>query len=81
MNVEYVERQLENGVLTAREKCLIGLSFGGEATDEAFHTLTDGLDLDTANQNYLLMLSCLGFAKGWERFPPEMVPRLKGIHR
>ena len=81
MNVEYVERQLENGVLTAREKCLIGLSFGGEATDEAFHTLTDGLDLDTANQNYLLMLSCLGFTKGWDRFPPEMVPRLKGIHR
>ena len=81
MNAEYVERQLENSVLTAREKCLISLSFGGDAADGAFRTLTDGLDLDTANQNYLLMLSCLGFTKGWDRFPPEMVPRLKGIHR
>ena len=81
MNAEYVEQQLEKDSLTAREKCLIALSFGGEATDEAFHTLTDGLDLDTANQNYLLMLSCIGFAKGWERFPAEMVPRLKGVHR
>lgn len=81
MNGEQAERQLEKALLTEREKCLIGLSYGGEATDEAFRTLTDGLDLDTANQNYLLMLSCLGFAKGWERFPPEMVPRLKGMHR
>ena len=82
MNAEYVERQLEKtSSLTTRENCLISLSFGKDVTDEAFHTLTDDLDLDTANQNYLLMLSCLGFAKGWERFPPEMVPRLKGLHR
>lgn len=82
MNAEYVERQLEKASsLTAREKCLIALTFGGEMTDETFHTLTDSLDLDTANQNYLLMLSCLGFAKGWERFSPDMVPRLKGVHR
>ena len=81
MNAEYVEQQLEKALPTGREKCLIGLSFGGKMTDEAFHTLTGGLDLDTTNQNYLLMLSSLGFAKGWERFPPEMVPRLKGVHR
>ena len=81
MNAEYVERQLENGILTEREKCLLDLTFGGETTDEAFHSLTDGLDLDTANQNFLLMLSSLGFSKGWKRFPPEMVPRLKGVHR
>lgn len=81
MNAEYVERQLDKASLTAREKCLLDLSFGGEMTDEAFHTVTDGLDLDTENQNYLLMLSALGFAKGWGLFPPEMVPRLKGLHR
>lgn len=81
MNAEYVERQLNKASLTTREKCLLSLSFGGEMTDEAFHTLVDGLDLDSENQNYLLMLSSLGFAKGWERFPPEMVPRLKGLHR
>lgn len=81
MNAEYVEQQLNKASLTSREKCLLDLSFGGEMTDEAFHTLLDGLDLDSENQNYLLMLSSLGFAKGWERFPPEMVPRLKGVHR
>ena len=51
MNAEYVERQLEQDSLTPREKCLIDLSFGGEAADEAFRTLTDGLDLDAENQN------------------------------
>lgn len=81
MTAEYVERQLEKHLTTAREKRLLDLSFGGEFTDEAVRALTDGLDLDTANQNYLLMLSCLGFAKRWEGFPPEMVPRLKGVHR
>lgn len=81
MNAEHVEWELDNISLTAREKCLLTLSFGGEMTDDVFHTLTDGLDLDSENQNYLLMLSSLGFAKGWERFPPEMIPRLKGVHR
>ena len=81
MNAEYVERQLDEASLTARAKCLLALSFGGEMTDETFHTLVDGLDLDSENQNYLLMLSSLGFSKGWERFPPKMVPRLKGVHR
>ena len=81
MTAGYVEQQLEERLPTAREKRLIDLSFGEEATDQAVRALTDGLDLDTANQNFLLMLSCLGFRNGWQGFPPEMIPRLKGVHR
>lgn len=81
MNAEYAEKQLEEIMLTPREKCLMSMSFGGEATEEAFRVLTEEINLDTANQNYILMLSCLGYTKGWKYFVPRMIPRLKGVHR
>ena len=80
-NLRKAEQQLEEMILTPREKSLVALMFNGELTEEALHTLIDGLDLDTANQNYILMLSCLGHTRGWELFPAEMIPRLKGVHR
>lgn len=43
--------------------------------------LTDRYDIDYANMNYSLMLAVLGFRMGWDCFPHEIVPRLKGIHR
>lgn len=76
-----IERQLEDTILTPREKCLMHLLFGGELKKETAEVLTEGLDIDAENQNYILMLSCLGYARGWELFPPEIVPRLKGVHR
>lgn len=59
----------------------MGLLFGGELTQAALQEITDGLDIDRANQDFLLMLACLGCQRGWELFPPEIVPRLKGVHR
>lgn len=59
----------------------MGLLFGGELTQAALHELTDGLDVDRADQDFLLLLACLGCQRGWGSFPPEIVPRLKGVHR
>ncbi|MBD5559074.1 MAG: nucleotidyltransferase family protein [Clostridia bacterium] len=81
MNAEYLEQQLDKLSLTEREQCLLDISLGGEMSDEAIHTLIEGLDLEVENQNYLLMLSSLGFSGGWTHFPSEMIPRLKGVHR
>ena len=68
-------------MLSEREKCLMPLLLGKTLTEEDMHILTDGFDMDESNQIYLLMLACVGCAQGWDLFPPEMIPRLKGIHR
>lgn len=83
MNASLSEAQerMKAAMLTPQEQCLMSMLFGERLTEEVLHILIDGLNLDTANQNYLLMLSCLGHMQGWEFFPPEMIPRLKGIHR
>lgn len=81
MNIANEEKQLEMTMLSSRESCLMHQLFGGKLTEADAHILFDGLDLDTANQNYLLLLACLGHREGWERFPAEMIPRLKGVHR
>ena len=81
MNVAKEEKQLEMTMLSPREACLMHQLFGGKLTEADAHILFDGLDLNTANQNYLLLLACLGYMKGWERFPAEMIPMLKGVHR
>ena len=79
--LDNAEKQLETAMLSPQEKCLLDLLFGEKMTEKAIHALIDGLDLDTANQNYILMLSCLGHTQGWNYFPDEMIPRLKGVHR
>ncbi|MCM1134174.1 MAG: nucleotidyltransferase family protein, partial [Clostridium sp.] len=80
MDAMYIEEQLNKNILSPREKCLMSLLFSGKLTENSAHVLLDNLDLDTANQNYILMLSCLGYTKGWKYFPPEIQPRLKGVH-
>lgn len=76
-----IEKHLEYTMLTKREKYLMHVLFGGELTRDVMQILTKDFDIDTANQNYILMLSCLGYLHNWDLFPPEIVPRLKGVHR
>ena len=67
--------------LNERERCLLPLLLGGTVSAQDMRTLTEGLDIDHTGQEYLFGLARLGCRWGWEMFPPEMVPRLKGIHR
>lgn len=76
-----IEKYLEYTMLTKREKCLMHVLFGERLTRDVMQILTEDFDIDTANQNYILMLSCLGYLQNWDLFPPEIVPRLKGVHR
>lgn len=57
------------------------LLFEGEITQDDIKVLTDGMDVDTASSNYMLMLAYLGHRKGWKYFPDEMIPRFKGLYR
>lgn len=43
--------------------------------------LVRDLDPDTTNQDFLLLLSRLGFRHGWELFSERIAPRLQGLHR
>lgn len=75
------EELLKEMMLTPGERVLINMLFGGELTEEIMHVLLENFDIDHANQNYILMLSCLGYMKNWKYFPPDIIPRLKGVHR
>lgn len=75
------EERLKQMLLTPGEQTLLDVLFGSEWTENAMHTLLDNFDIDHANQNYILMLSCLGYMKNWKYFPHEIIPRLKGVHR
>ena len=74
--------QLQNKeALTLREKCLLSLLLGDPLTKDKMGLLMEGIDFEKASQNYLLMLSRVGYMQGWDLFPKEIVPRLQGIHR
>jgi len=75
------EKMLQYLLLTKQEQILMDLLFGKKRTQEDIAILTDGLNPDVANLNYMLMLAYLGQSKGWEFFPKAIIPRLKGIHR
>ena len=76
-----IEKQLKKSLLTSREKYLMEVLFESELTEDIMNILMDRFDIDKANQNYTLMLACLGYREGWRFFPKEMIPRLKGVHR
>ncbi len=67
--------------LSSRERRLIALSLGQRMTAGDMEILTYGLDIDRCSQVELLILSCIGYKQGWERFPPKIVSRLKGLHQ
>lgn len=80
--VEELEAAIADRILTEREGMLIKLLFLKDfCTKQDLDSLTKHYDIDAANMNYSLMLAVLGFRTGWRFFPPEVVPRLKGIHR
>lgn len=77
---QLLECDLCSTFLSPREKCLISLLLEKASMGKNISALTNNLDLDIENQNYLLMLARLGFTRGWDKFPEKIVPRLKGIH-
>lgn len=74
------ERYAED-LLTEKEKRLMQLLFHGGATQQDIALFTDGMDVDTENCDYMLMLSYLGRSMDWQWFPKEAIPRLQGLHR
>lgn len=62
--------------------CLLLRQMFSKTPDEAsIKIITDGIDVDNANLNYMLFLSILGYRIGWKWFPERMIPRLMGFHR
>ena len=67
--------------LTEKEKRLMTVLFAREITEQDIWLFTQGLDVDTASSDYMLMLSFVGFSNQWKWFPKEMLPRLQGLYR
>ena len=78
MNTSLTE---EKWTLTSREKCLLSLLLGEKLEAKDMELIMSGADIDHENQNFLLMLSRVGYMQGWDLFPKEIIPRLKGIHK
>ncbi len=80
----YWENAFSRRLLNERERLLMRLLFDRlehPEKEKAVRSLTEHIDIDTENMNYMLMLSILGFQTNWYCFPAEAIPRLKGIHR
>ena len=75
------EQTLIRESLTQRDKALMLALFFGESGEQNMRTIFEDLDLDTESIVFQLALSMLGFQSGWESFPPEVIPRVKGLHR
>lgn len=75
------KKNLEEHMLTLREKRLMEVLFQGGATEEDIRMFTEGLDVDTESSDYMLMLSYLGYAIQWRWFPEEIIPRIQGLYR
>lgn len=81
MTVLEMETTIREQMIDDKEICLLKTLFGERATKETIEYLTEGINVDTENVNYMLMLSSLGFRDGWEYFPERIVPRIKGLHK
>ena len=79
-NSFYVENAFSGRLLNKRERLLMCLLFDRlehSERENAVRSLTEHIDIDTENMNYMLMLSILGFQTNWSCFPAEAIPRLK----
>lgn len=81
MSYDKLARAYVSPVLSEKEKRLMKALFCGETTEDDINLFLDGIDVDTASMDYLLMLSYLGFKIKWKGFPKEIIPRLKGLFR
>jgi len=79
-----VENAFSSLLLKDKERVLMRLLFDQSEhpdKEKTIRDLTENMDIDTENMNYMLMLSILGFQTNWYGFPAAAIPRLKGIHR
>ena len=78
------ENAFSSRLLNDKERVLMRLLFDRSEhpdKEKTIRDLTENMDIDTENMNYMLMLSILGFQTNWQGFPAAAIPRLKGIHR
>ena len=78
------ENAFSSRLLNDKERVLMRLLFDRSEhpdKEKTIRDLTENMDIDTENMNYMLMLSILGFQTNWHGFPAAVIPRLKGIHR
>lgn len=75
------ERELTDRLFARRDLSLIAALAEEPLAKNEAACLTEGMEMDTERSLYMLALGILGFRRGWEIFPAEAVPRLKGLHR
>ncbi|WP_256759531.1 nucleotidyltransferase family protein [Cohnella sp. WQ 127256] len=80
MNNE-IEKELQKRLLVPFEQRLLSLLFKEHVTIEEIEVQLQGLNIDSANHNYLLMLAHFGYHVDWMGFPEHVIPQLKGIYR
>ncbi|MBQ1383123.1 MAG: nucleotidyltransferase family protein [Solobacterium sp.] len=76
-----IEKRLIQESLNERERKALHLLFSNQRSDEEILDVLEGLDPDTEDISFLLLLSMLGYSCAWKGFPERIIPRLKGIHR
>ncbi|MBR0479003.1 MAG: nucleotidyltransferase family protein [Solobacterium sp.] len=76
-----IENKIIHEALNEREQKVLRLVFSDEQDEKEIRNVLTGLDPDTEDISFLLMLAILGYTCSWKGFPEELVPRLKGIHR
>ncbi|WP_138753978.1 nucleotidyltransferase family protein [Paenibacillus sinopodophylli] len=80
MNSE-IEKELQKRLLVPSEQRLLSLLFKEHVNIEEIEDQLQGLNMDTGNHNYLLMLAHFGYNVDWIGFPEHVIPQLKGIYR
>jgi hypothetical protein len=80
MNME-IEKELQKRLLVPCEQRLLSLLFKEHVSIEEIEYQLQGLSIDSANHNYLLMLAHFGYQVDWMGFPEHVIPQLKGINR
>ena len=76
-----IEKQLIHQALNEREHRILRFLFAVQPDEQEVSEALAGLDPDTEDISFLLLLAIFGYACGWKGFPEEIIPRLKGIHR
>ena len=78
------ERELIYSALTARDKVLTQLLFfdpDSESTPELIRTVFNDLNMEAESRYFRVMLSVYGHMNDWRCFPPEWIPRFRGIYQ
>lgn len=76
-----IEKELQKQLIIPIEQRLLSLLFKDHVNREEIEHQLQGLDIDSGNHNYLLMLAHFGYHVDWLGFPEHVIPHLKGIYR